>query len=155
MVIAKRDTDGYIDRTTHGTESSEMRRRQYRSLVVDDDPAVRTSLERTLPDYGIRVDLASDGLMAMNQLRRNRYDLVITDLRMPRMHGHRLIAEMMTLGNGPAVVVITSVAEPDLIHDVLQRGVADVVMKPLVVDVFGVKMRHLLDTRFSEAPERS
>lgn len=122
-----------------------MKDRDFRALVVDDDPMMRTSLEKTLPNYGFRVDAAGDGVTALNRCRTTHYDLLVTDLRMPRMHGHRLISEVLEQPCPPVVVVVTAVAEPNLIRDLLGRGVADVVIKPFPVDVFAAKVSHLLE----------
>ncbi|MBQ0783984.1 MAG: response regulator, partial [Amphritea sp.] len=59
-------------------------------LVVDDSLSARTSLSTLLRDTGYEVNTAIDGLDAMNQIRKKRPDLVLTDLEMPRMGGMEL-----------------------------------------------------------------
>jgi len=62
---------------------------KHRILVVEDSPVVRLYLKHTLerPQMGCRVDLAADGLEALEALQRNCYDLIICDLNMPNMDG--------------------------------------------------------------------
>ncbi|HEX3766643.1 MAG TPA: response regulator [Kofleriaceae bacterium] len=79
-------------------------------LFVDDSVSVRKVAERALKQLGVEVTLATDGADALDKLRGGRFDLVFTDLEMPRMHGYELIRELRFL---PAfqtlpVVVVTS-----------------------------------------------
>ena len=92
-------------------------------------------------------DTASDGVMAENMLRTKEYDVVVTDLRMPRKHGHQLIVELLERRNPPLVVAVTGLSEPKLVVDLLERGVAEVVQKPLSHRVLAAKIRAMLRLR--------
>ena len=70
------------------------RKMQKRLLVIDDSLTVRELEKRLLEDHGYRVDVAVDGMDGWNAVRRNRYQLVITDVDMPRMDGIELVASM-------------------------------------------------------------
>ena len=59
-----------------------------RALVVDDEPQVRTLVGRALVDEQIVCDFAEDGAAAQKKLEETRYDIVLTDLRMPNVNGH-------------------------------------------------------------------
>ena len=79
-------------------------------LFVDDSLSVRKVAEMNLKALGVDVTLAVDGLDALNKLRESTFDLVFTDLEMPRMHGYELIRELRFL---PAyadlpILVVTS-----------------------------------------------
>jgi chemosensory pili system protein ChpA (sensor histidine kinase/response regulator) len=79
-------------------------------LFVDDSVSVRKVAERALRQLGVEVTLATDGTDALDKLRAGRFDLVFTDLEMPRMHGYELIRELRFLPAFQAmpVVVVTS-----------------------------------------------
>jgi chemosensory pili system protein ChpA (sensor histidine kinase/response regulator) len=79
-------------------------------LFVDDSVSVRKVAERALRQLGVEVTLASDGVDALDKLRGGEFDLVFTDLEMPRMHGYELIRELRFLPAYKAlpVVVVTS-----------------------------------------------
>ena len=79
-------------------------------LFVDDSVSVRKVAERALRQLGVEVTLATDGADALDKLRAGRFDLVFTDLEMPRMHGYELIRELRFLPAFQAmpVVVVTS-----------------------------------------------
>ena len=67
---------------------------QKRVLVVDDSMTVRAMEKKLLQNRGYEVDVAVDGAEGWNTLRMNSYDLVITDVDMPRMSGIELIEKM-------------------------------------------------------------
>jgi CheY-like chemotaxis protein len=70
-----------------------------RILVVDDEPMVRFLLVRFLEEEGHTVDEAADGIDALEQLNRRAYDLLITDVHMPRMSGIDLVRALRRQGN--------------------------------------------------------
>jgi chemosensory pili system protein ChpA (sensor histidine kinase/response regulator) len=84
--------------------------RPLRVLFVDDSVSVRKVAERALKLLGVEVTLATDGVDAIDKLRGGQFDLVFTDLEMPRMHGYELIRELRFLPAYRAmpVVVVTS-----------------------------------------------
>jgi chemosensory pili system protein ChpA (sensor histidine kinase/response regulator) len=82
--------------------------RAVRILFVDDSLSVRKVAEQTLKELGADVTLAVDGLDALTKLREGEFDLVFSDLEMPRMHGYELIRELRyipTFQTLPIVVV--------------------------------------------------
>jgi chemosensory pili system protein ChpA (sensor histidine kinase/response regulator) len=77
-------------------------------LFVDDSLSVRKVAEKTLLDLDTEVTLAIDGLEALTKLREGHFDILFTDLEMPRMHGYDLIRELRFLPaykNLPIIVV--------------------------------------------------
>lgn len=120
-------------------------REKYQALVVDDSDEIRELVCRALLRVDIECEEASDGVMAQNWLRRRKFDLVITDLRMPRKHGHQLVAEMLEQPAPPLIMVITGVIEPRIIIDLLKRGVCDVTIKPVNYAAFAAKARGYLE----------
>src|SRR3712207_3091239 len=80
-----------------------------RVLVVDDDAGVRYTLRETLASLsGVEVDEAADGEVALERLTAHPCDLVITDLRMPKMDGLELVRRLRRLAHPPRVIVITA-----------------------------------------------
>jgi PAS domain S-box-containing protein len=68
----------------------------HRALVIDDEPAVRRSLQRLLRNRRFSVDLAKDGQVAADLLKESRYDVVLCDVRMPKMGGIALYSRINT-----------------------------------------------------------
>lgn len=68
---------------------------QLKILLADDEDNSRTCLSTLLRRDGYIVDTASDGLVAINKLKNNKYDLLITDVLMPHMDGVELVTRML------------------------------------------------------------
>ncbi len=97
-----------IDGTPESTTSPGAAETRRRILVADDSISVRKVASRLLGDAGYEVDLAVDGLNALEFLRANRYLALVTDLEMPQMHGYELIAEIrrtQEISDLPIIVV--------------------------------------------------
>jgi len=116
----------------------------YRALVVDDEELVRQLAVRSLSAEGFRCDQAANGEIAAQMFLDTRYDVVLTDLRMPRRHGHSLAVELLSRPERPVIVVVTGVLEPRLAKDLLARGVDDIAFKPVDYEVLGAKVRTLV-----------
>ena len=101
-----------------------------RVLVVDDEPAPRRVAERALRRAGFDCETADDGAAALDRLAAGRFDVVLTDLRMPTVSGHMLCVEVLAAPDPPAVLVLTAVVDPALRADLLDRGVARILAKP-------------------------
>jgi DNA-binding response OmpR family regulator len=120
---------------------------QKRVLVVDDEAAVRELTIRALDQEGFECDPAINGEQALKMLEITQYDAVITDLRMPQVHGHALVVELLKRKERPAVLVLTGILEPRLAKDLLARGVDDIFFKPVDHRLMAVKLAALLSYR--------
>lgn len=105
--------------------------REYSVLVVDDSHTTRQIERIILEAEGYRVSTAGDGIEALEQLQRGEFDLVITDIRMPRMDGFVLVDNMRRSEefSGIPVIVITSVFEPETLRQVTEAGVQGYIVK--------------------------
>jgi DNA-binding response OmpR family regulator len=124
-----------------------MTKNSYRALVVDDDPAIRHLTIHALAHEGFVCDAAVDGLHAKEILTSARYDVVVTDLRMPGFNGHALAADLLKVNEHPAIVILTGVFEPRLAKDLILRGVDCVEFKPVRYDLFAAKVKAMTDRR--------
>jgi CheY-like chemotaxis protein/anti-sigma regulatory factor (Ser/Thr protein kinase) len=110
-----------------------------RILVVDDDRATRTLIERILKGAGFSATVAKDGIDALRLLGRQRFDLMLLDVWMPRMNGLELLAKLRTSKNRPRVVVMTSDDAPETLLKAVREQAFKYVHKP-------VESSALLDT---------
>jgi len=76
-------------------------------MVVDDEAGTRNLLYGVLTEQGFRVTLARDGQDSWNQMKRKRFDLLITDINMPRLDGLGLLKRMQKNRRGEKVMVMT------------------------------------------------
>lgn len=123
-----------------------MSNQRFSALVVDDEPALRRLTVAALSHFNFSCEEAADGEQASSLVARSRYDVVITDLRMPKRNGHALAVELLSSGQErPLVVVLTGVIEPRLAQDLFARGVDEVEFKPVNFSLFGAKIRALCE----------
>jgi two-component system, OmpR family, response regulator MprA len=115
-----------------------------RILVVDDEPAVRTSLERALALEGYTVDLAADGAAALNRLAAAPPDAVVLDVGMPRVDGLEVCRRMRRAGDRTPVLMLTARDAIDDRVDGLDAGADDYLVKPFALRELRARLRALL-----------
>jgi DNA-binding NtrC family response regulator len=120
-------------------------------LVVDDEAAVRELTIRALDRAGFECAPAINGEQALKMMEIQRFDAVITDLRMPSVHGHALAVELLSRSDRPVVIVVTGVLEPKLARDLLQRGVDDIFFKPVDHQILALKLTMSIQNRRESA----
>lgn len=99
-------------------------------LVVDDEEIIRTLLTRTLTIAGCEVLLAKDGLEGLEVLGSEKVDVLISDIKMPKMDGIAMVREALTTRPHLPVLMITGYAESDALKAVKALGVVDTIIKP-------------------------
>ena len=103
-------------------------------LVVEDDPAMRDLLYEELSDAGFTVEAAPTAAAGLELARVTRFDLIITDLRMPEMDGFDLIRGVMQLPEPPHVVMITAFASIETAIRAVKLGAYDYIAKPFEIE---------------------
>jgi two-component system response regulator FlrC len=102
----------------------------HKVLVVEDDPGVRAMLAQTLDRNGYDVQSAVDGSEALSKIRGNRFSLVITDVRLPKVNGLKLLGEIKQSTPQVPVIVITGYGSVQNAVEAMQVGASDYLMKP-------------------------
>ena len=110
-------------------------------LVVDDEVDTCRNLSDILTDLGYQVDVAHDGLAALELVRQKPYDVALLDLKMPGMDGLTLYREIKKVRAGTVAIVVTAYAGGDITSEALAAGAWQVLAKP--VDSF--KLLKLVD----------
>ncbi len=105
-------------------------------LVADDEPNLRRVLSAQLTRDGFDVLVAEDGEQALEMLQHHHVDVLVTDLKMPRMDGMTLLARMTAERPELPVVVITAHGTVDTAVEALKLGAFDYVTKPFDRDEF-------------------
>jgi CheY-like chemotaxis protein/anti-sigma regulatory factor (Ser/Thr protein kinase) len=102
-----------------------------RILVVEDDPVTRRLLEKLLQGASYEVKLAEDGVEGLEALRAEAFDLMLTDVWMPRMGGLELLAAMRAEQRGPRAIVMTSDGTPETVLRAVREQAYQYVNKPM------------------------
>ena len=115
-----------------------------RVLVVDDDAAVRNSLDRALRLNGYTVDLAVDGADALQKLQSDPPDAMVLDVLMPNIDGLEVCRRIRALGDQTPILMLT--AQDSVSHRVggLDAGADDYLPKPFSLDELLARLRALL-----------
>lgn len=101
-----------------------------RVLVVDDEPNVRSALTRSLTLLGYRADAASSGHQALGMLQRTPYDLMVLDLRMPRMDGVEVMQRARQERPDLLIIVLTGHATLESAIAAVKSHAIDYLLKP-------------------------
>ena len=99
-------------------------------FFVDDEPKVRAVVGRTLEQLGSKVDCFASAADCLEQLRRRRCDLLITDVKMPEMDGLELLAEVKRIFPMLPVLVITGYGDIPMAVTAVKAGALDFIEKP-------------------------
>jgi two-component system response regulator MprA len=115
-----------------------------RILVVDDDRAVRESLRRSLSFNGYTVDLAEDGVEALDAITNERPDALILDVMMPRMDGLEVCRQLRGTGDDIPILVLTARDTVSERVSGLDAGADDYLPKPFALEELLARLRALL-----------
>ncbi len=105
-----------------------------RILVVDDDQGMREFLEIMLNQEGYSVSTASDAGKALSRCRKETFDLIITDLKMPKMDGIGFLREVKDLTPETLVILITAYASGETAVTAMHEGAYDYIEKDFAID---------------------
>lgn len=110
------------------SNSSKTRKR---IILVDDDKHAIETLSKLLSEDGYEVDVCFNGKEAMEKMKRSRYDVIVTDLRMPEMGGLELLKNIKKINPELPVIIITAFGEVDSYLDAFVKGAYEYINKPI------------------------
>ncbi len=111
-------------------------------LIADDDKAFRALLWETLKTPAREIRLAANGREALDILKEKRFDLLITDIRMPEMGGIELLKEAKRLQPHLLVIIITGYASLETAIQALKEGAYDYIRKPFNLEELKVSVEN-------------
>jgi len=127
-------------------------------IVVDDEEVVVSLVRDALQDDGFSVETAQDAFEALDIIEHKAIDLVITDIRMPKMDGIEMIKRVREMRPDVTVIFTTGYANLNSAKDALQQGATDYILKPFelkemrqAVNVAVEKIRKESEARESDA----
>ncbi|HMO65675.1 MAG TPA: sigma-54 dependent transcriptional regulator [Verrucomicrobiota bacterium] len=124
-------------------------------LIVDDEKPTREGLRAALEDH-YEVFVAEDAASALELLQRERFDAVLTDLRLPREDGLRLIASAKALPRPPVCILMTAYGSDETIVEAMKRGADDYLAKGgMQIEMLELKLARALRQRSLEAENSS
>lgn len=118
-----------------------------RLLVVEDEEILRITITDHLRHQGWKVDDAENGLEALNLVKKNSYDLVISDIRMPGLDGEKLLGKIKQLSPRTEVILMTAHGNSENAVACLKQGAIDYILKPFNLDDLTFRVQRLLHTQ--------
>lgn len=100
-------------------------------LVIDDERANRNSLKEIFTDEGHEVDTAEDGAVGMDFARKEKYDAIFCDIKMPNMDGMEVLDHLSEEGIESPVIMISGHGDIETAVDCMKKGAFDFIQKPL------------------------
>ena len=114
-------------------------------LIVDDEKRIGTLLREELVEDGLSVDVESTGAAALDRLQRQRYRLVVTDIRMTPPDGIEILRRVKQQAPETDVVIMTAYSSVQSARDAFKLGAADYVIKPFDLDEMRQVIRGVLE----------
>ena len=117
-------------------------------LVVDDEPGVRDMLADALRMQGYGVEVAADGHAALREIHEGRFDLIVSDVNMPKVSGFELLERMRATGNETPVILLTARGDRADVAVGFRAGADDYVTKPFGLEELmlrvAARLKHLV-----------
>ena len=116
-----------------------------RILVVDDEPAILSTLRDILVPFGHEVSTAEDGLVGLERAKAEHFDLVLSDINMEGMDGFDVIHRVKAMKPNLPVVLMTGAASVEYTIRALRMGASNLFMKPLSIRDLISSVFHLVE----------
>ncbi len=116
-----------------------------RLLIVDDEKHIREGLEKALSLDGYEVELASDGKTGLDRIREGNIDLVITDLKMPKISGEELMRAALEELPYLPIIILTGHGTIENAVEAMRNGAYDFITKPLNIDKLSLIVKRALE----------
>ena len=116
-------------------------------LIVDDEPDLLGTMREFFDLMGFEASEAANGVEAIIQLQRASFDIVMTDLKMPKMDGMALLDRLREHWPDTAVIVMTSYGTIENAVEAMKRGASDYILKPIAFDQISLVVEKILERR--------
>lgn len=114
-------------------------------LIIDDERSIRNAIREILEYEKFEVDEAEDGLAGVVKVKGGKYDVILCDIKMPKMDGNDVLDRIMLLAPDTPVVMISGHGDIETAVDLLKTGAYDYIPKPLDLNRLLVSVRNALD----------
>ena len=116
-----------------------------RILIIDDERAIRNTLKEILEFESYTVDQAEDGPAGLDMLIQQRYDVVLCDIKMPKMDGLEVLTRAQAMGTDAAFIMVSAHGSIDTAVEATKKGAYDFLSKPPDLNRLLVTVRNALD----------
>lgn len=114
-------------------------------LITDDERSIRNALKEILEYEQYEIDLAEDGQEALEMFEKSEYDLILSDIKMPKMDGIELLEKIKAIQPDQAFILITGHGDVETAVAAIKNGAYDFIQKPLDLNRLLVTVKNALD----------
>jgi DNA-binding NtrC family response regulator len=114
-------------------------------LIIDDEKSIRKTLREILEYEKYLVDEATDGMEGISLLQKEKYDVILCDIKMPKMDGIEVLEKITELNNDVPVVMISGHGTIETAVEAVKKGAFDFIAKPLDLNRLLVTIRNAMD----------
>jgi two-component system, NtrC family, nitrogen regulation response regulator NtrX len=114
-------------------------------LVIDDEKAIRRSIREILEFEKHQVEEAEDGQMGLNMALKNGYDIVLSDIKMPKLDGTELLQKLIESQVSSSVIMMSGHGTIETAVDAVKKGAYDYLAKPIDLNRLLVSVRNALE----------
>ncbi len=114
-------------------------------LIIDDEKSIRKTLREILEYEKYHVDEASDGAEGITMIQKEKYDIVLCDIKMPKMDGIEVLDKIMQLSADTPIVMISGHGNIETAVEAVKKGAFDFIAKPLDLNRLLVTIRNAMD----------
>jgi DNA-binding NtrC family response regulator len=114
-------------------------------LVIDDESSIRNTLKEILEYEQYHVDLAEDGIEGIAKFEKERHNLVLCDIKMPKMDGIEVLEKIFQISNEVQVIMISGHGNIDTAVESIKKGAYDFIEKPLDLNRLMITIKNALD----------
>ena len=116
-----------------------------RILIIDDERPIRSTLKEILEFEKFQVDDAEDGKLGFELIKKNRYELIFCDIKMPKMDGMEVLEKSISSGIDTPFIMISGHGNVETAVEAIKKGAYDFIQKPLDLNRILVTLRNALD----------
>jgi two-component system nitrogen regulation response regulator NtrX len=114
-------------------------------LIIDDEKSIRKTLREILEYEKYQVDDAADGIEGLSLIEKEKYDIVLCDIKMPKMDGIEVLDKIMEMSGDTSVVMISGHGNIETAVEAVKKGAFDFIAKPLDLNRLLVTIRNAMD----------
>ncbi len=114
-------------------------------LVVDDERSIRNTLKEVLEYENHKVDLAIDGIEALEIITKSKYDIILCDIKMPKMDGIEVLEKVHEMSPDATIIMISGHGNIDTAVEAIKKGAFDFIEKPLDLNRLLITIRNGLE----------
>ena len=118
-----------------------------RILVADDNQKLCEILNNVLSERGYNVEIANDGKTAVEKAHQEYFDIVLTDLRMPKLDGIEVLKNIKEISPTTTVIIVTAYGTVENAVEAMRIGAFDYVLKPFSAEEIDIKIKRAIETQ--------